>query len=181
MIHLTQQIHPFIFSLFFIIIFAQTGCDNISRKKIVLHLWEEKDTEKSSKKDFKPNLTAYLLKKSDTPTPSILFIPGGGYAHLAFKSSIECSALKWIESLNIPYFVLRYRCGEHGLHPAPIDDAKRAMRIIRSHIDEWHLDPKKIGVLGVSAGGHLSSTLGNNHDSGHAGSPDVFERASCKP
>src|SRR6185369_16537006 len=66
-------------------------------------------------------------------------------------------------------------------HPAPLQDAQRAIRYVRSHAGQWKLDPARIGIMGFSAGGHLASTTGTHFDAGDAKSDDSVERVSCRP
>ncbi|HME91281.1 MAG TPA: alpha/beta hydrolase, partial [Myxococcaceae bacterium] len=66
-------------------------------------------------------------------------------------------------------------------HSAPLQDAQRALRTVRSRAREWDLDPKRIGIWGFSAGGHLASTAATHFDDGKAGATDPIERVSCRP
>jgi acetyl esterase/lipase len=77
--------------------------------------------------------------------------------------------------------VLKYRLGPRYRHPAPLSDAQRAIRLVRAHAAEWKLDPKRIGILGFSAGGHLASTAGTHFDPGRKDADDAIERWSCRP
>jgi len=78
--------------------------------------------------------------------------------------------------------VLKYRLGIDGYHhPAMLHDAARALRSCAPRAAEWQLDPKRIGIVGSSAGGHLASTLMTHFDAGNAGAMDVVERQSSRP
>src|SRR5207253_4536953 len=66
-------------------------------------------------------------------------------------------------------------------HPAPLQDAQRALRTVRARAKEWNVDPKRIGIWGFSAGGHLASSAGTHFDDGKADADDPIERASCRP
>jgi acetyl esterase/lipase len=120
-----------------------------------------------------------LHVKSDEPAPAVLVIPGGGYKHLstsAWKQAKHC------QSRGIAAFVLRYRLPVHGhRHPAPLHDAQRAMRLIRSNAEAWGIDPARIGVIGGSSGGHLASLLSNVNDPGDPDSDDPVAREGCRP
>jgi acetyl esterase/lipase len=84
--------------------------------------------------------------------------------------------------MGISAFVLKYRLGSSGYHhPAMLNDVSRAMRIVRSRADEWHIDTKRVGVIGSSAGGHLASTILTHYDAGNAQSTDTIERQSSRP
>lgn len=91
---------------------------------------------------------------------AVLICPGGSYHHLGLMGEGHTSA-KWFNSIGAVTFVLRYRVAQGGYsHPAQIEDAERAMRLIREHADEWGVDPRRVGAIGFSAGGHLVTMLG---------------------
>ena len=78
--------------------------------------------------------------------------------------------------------MLKYRLGPGGYrHPAMLQDAARAVRTVRAHAGEWKLDPKRIGIMGSSAGGHLASTLVTHFDAGKPDAADPIERQSSRP
>src|SRR5690606_23138006 len=74
----------------------------------------------------------------------------------------------------------RHRNKGYG-HPAPLQDAQRAIRTVRARAAEWKVDPERIGILGFSAGGHLASTAGTHFDAGKSDAADPIERVSCHP
>ena len=79
-------------------------------------------------------------------------------------------------------FVLEYRHHGRGYqHPAPLQDAQRAIQTVRARADEFKVDPKRIGILGFSAGGHLASTAGTHFDRGDASAADPIAKVSCRP
>ncbi|MGH9584243.1 MAG: alpha/beta hydrolase, partial [Bryobacteraceae bacterium] len=128
----------------------------------------------------KPALTIYPVAGSQKVPTGVLVCPGGGYVHLAMGHEGRQIAA-WLNSYGITAFVLRYRLGPKYHYPMELDDAKRAMRYARAHAAEFGIDPRRIGVWGFSAGGHLASTLGTHFDAGHAESPDSVERQSSRP
>jgi len=83
--------------------------------------------------------------------------------------------------LGITAFVLKYRLGPRYHHPAPLQDAARAIRTVRARATDWNIDPKRIGILGFSAGGHVTSTIGTHFDSGKPDASDPIERVSSRP
>lgn len=89
---------------------------------------------------------------------AVLVCPGGGYGALAMDHEGQQVA-EWFNSFGVSVFVLKYRLGPRYRHPAPLDDARRAMRMIRERAAKLGLDPRRLGVMGFSAGGHLASTL----------------------
>jgi acetyl esterase/lipase len=125
-----------------------------------------------------PTLTPFIPKEKANGA-SVIICPGGGYTHLADHEGRPVA--EWLNSIGITAFVLKYRLGPRYHHPAPLLDAARAVRTVRSHASEWKIDPKRIAVLGFSAGGHLASTIGTHFDSGQANAADVIDRVSSRP
>lgn len=110
-----------------------------------------------------PAFTGYILENSkeyckDRKRPAVLLCPGGGYQFTSDRES-EPVAMKFL-SAGISVFLLRYTCGGGAFFPHQLCEAAAAMRVIRSHGEEWNLDEKKIAVCGFSAGGHLAASLG---------------------
>ena len=110
---------------------------------------------------------------------SIVVCPGGGYGGLANHEGPKVG--EWLSSQGVTAFVLRYRLGPKYHHPVELGDAQRAIRLVRANASEWKLDPKKIGILGFSAGGHLASSAATHFDAGNASSDDPIDRVSCRP
>jgi acetyl esterase/lipase len=105
----------------------------------------------------KPRITIFEPETSTATGIGIIVLPGGGYSKLAMgREGMEVVA--WLNAQGITAFLLQYRHGPRYLHPAALEDAKRAMTIVRSRADTWHVDPKRIGMLGFSAGGHLAAS-----------------------
>ncbi len=127
-----------------------------------------------------PNLTAYLPEPSKRSGASMLILPGGGYAALAPHEG-EGYAL-WLRDQGIACYVLKYRLGSTGYrHPRMLEDAARALRMVRAFARRDGLDPQRIGIIGSSAGGHLASTLITHFDAGKPGAADPIERESSRP
>jgi len=103
-----------------------------------------------------PTIVPYLID-SGAPSPVVIVCPGGGYLALAPHEGKPIA--EWLNSLGISAFVLNYRHRPFR-HPIPFLDAQRAVRYVRYHANRFNIDPKKIGMLGFSAGGHLTSTAG---------------------
>jgi len=125
-----------------------------------------------------PKITIFLPKGRNTGT-GVLIFPGGSYAFLAMDHEGRQIA-DWLNHLGVAAFVVQYRVAPYH-HPIEIDDAKRAMRYVRSHAAEFNIAPERIGVWGFSAGGHLASTLGTHYDSGNPSATDPIERVSSRP
>jgi len=110
-----------------------------------------------------PTLTPYVTAKASGA--AMLLIPGGSYSGI-YEGQAEPFAL-WLNEQGITAFVLRYRLGSAGYrYPAQLQDAVEAMRQIRGNAEKWKIDAGRIGVMGFSAGGHLTSTLINRPEDG---------------
>jgi acetyl esterase/lipase len=132
------------------------------------------------KDDDKPTLTAFLPDPDKATGAAIVICPGGGYGGLAPHEGKGYA--EWLAENGIAGLVLKYRLGSKGYrHPAMLNDAARAVRLARSKADEWHIDPKRVGIMGSSAGGHLASTLLTHFDAGKVDDPDPVERFSSRP
>ncbi len=130
----------------------------------------------------KPTLTLYPAPGAG-PKPAVLVCPGGGYNILAYdlEGSEVC---EWLNSLGVSAALLKYRVPRRpGLdkHAAPLQDAQRALGLMRANAGKWSIDPKRIGVLGFSAGGHLSAALSTNHMRRTYDSVDAADQESCRP
>jgi acetyl esterase/lipase len=106
--------------------------------------------------------------------------PGGGYGALADDHEGRQVA-RWLNSLGVAAFVLKYRIAPRYHHPAPLRDAQHAIRTVRANAQDWHIDPQRVGIWGFSAGGHLASTAGTHFDDGKPDAEDPIERVSCRP
>lgn len=109
-----------------------------------------------------PGLYIFRPSRVANKGGAVLVIPGGGYGHLAYQIS-GFDIAKWLNTMGLTAFVLKYRLPQSTdvdtCYTAPLQDAQRALRYIRFHADEWEINKDKIGVMGVSAGGHLSACL----------------------
>lgn len=133
------------------------------------------------------NITVPDLEIFRSPHPNgcgIVIIPGGGYYYETMDKEGRDVA-RWFNSIGVTAFVLKYRLPNTDTHrfgtEIPLRDAQRALRLVRSHAEEWRVQSDHIGVVGFSAGGHLASTLGTHFDEGNAGAADTVDRASCRP
>lgn len=128
----------------------------------------------------RPSLTIYLPASERATGSAVVVCPGGGYGGLATGHEGKDIA-DWLLSQGVAAFVLKYRLGPRYHHPAPLQDAQRALRMVRSRAAEWGVDPHRIGIWGFSAGGHLASTAGTHFNEGKADAADAIERVSCRP
>lgn len=128
----------------------------------------------------RPSLTLWPAPADKATGAAIVVCPGGGYGHLAMgHEGVDIG--KWLNSLGISAYVLKYRLGPKYHHPAPLHDVQRALRTVRSNGKLWGADPARIGVMGFSAGGHLASTAATHFDAGQADASDAIDRVSCRP
>ncbi len=128
----------------------------------------------------KPSLTIWLPPADKANGSAIVICPGGGYGGLAVGHEGKDVAA-WLNSFGVAGFMLKYRHAPKYKHPSPLLDAQRAIRTVRSRAKEFALDPARIGILGFSAGGHLTSTAGTHFDEGNAEAKDPIDRVSCRP
>lgn len=127
-----------------------------------------------------PTLTIYLPAPERASGAAMVICPGGGYGGLAPHEGGDYA--RFLNESGIAGFVLKYRLGPSGYHhPAMLQDAARAVRTVRARAAEWHVDAKRVGIMGSSAGGHLASTLLTHFDAGQPDASDVIERQSSRP
>ncbi len=106
-----------------------------------------------------PTLTLYPAEKPNGA--AVLVCPGGGYNILAMSHE-GTEVCQWLNSIGITAGLLKYRVPRRenlAIHAAPLQDAQRAMGLMRSHAKDWSIDPQRIGILGFSAGGHLAAVM----------------------
>jgi acetyl esterase/lipase len=128
----------------------------------------------------KPTVTFFLPAKEKANGLAVVIFPGGGYGGLATDHEGHQIG-KWLNDRGIAGFMVKYRHAPKYKHPAPLQDAQRGVRLVRSRAESLGVDPGRIGAMGFSAGGHLVSTLGTHFDGGGSGASDPVERVSCRP
>jgi len=133
-----------------------------------------------------PTLTLYPAPKENNTGVSMIICPGGGYHNLGWDvEGGEIAA--WLNSVGISGILLKYRCPRRpgdvkGEPPAgPLKDAQRAVSLVRSRAQEFGLDPKKIGMVGFSAGGHLVGATATNFETRTYDAVDDVDAVSCRP
>ncbi len=133
---------------------------------------EDKDT---------PTAIVYLPAVSKGPTGAIVILPGGGYGTLAMDHEGHQIAA-WANQMGMAGIIVSYRHRGRGYaHPTPMLDAQRAIRLTRANASDWNIDPARVGVLGFSAGGHLTTTVLTHFDGGDASAEDPVAQQSCRP
>ena len=173
----TNSVQPFCWIIIASCFFAVPPCDAQSKP---IELWpdgvpgearfgledEKTNVTKHQGKDEQriqnvtiPTLTMYLASKDKNKGTTILVCPGGGYNMLAYTHE-GIDVCHWLNSIGINAGLLKYRVPRRIVrlkHEAPLQDVQRAITILRNNAEKWDLNPKQVGVLGFSAGGHLSA------------------------
>jgi len=130
-----------------------------------------------------PTLTVYHPPKDKDTGAVVLVCPGGGYSILALN--LEGSEVcQWLNSVGVTAVLLKYRVpARAGLekHTAALQDAQRALSVIRYRAKEWGVDAKRLGILGFSAGGHLAAAASTNYETRTYPEIDAADKESCRP
>jgi len=131
-----------------------------------------------------PTITVYSPKTHNNGAAVMVF-PGGGYNVLAIDLE-GTEACDWLNSKGLTCVLLKYRvpCKKTGPYRdcrTALEDAQRAMGLVRFHAAEWHIDPHRIGVLGFSAGGHMVAAISTHFDKRLYPSVDAADKVSCRP
>ena len=140
---------------------------------------EETSTDGSwIQKVSRPVIQIYLPAKVKATGASVVIFPGGGYAGLTFDFEGTQQASFFVDH-GIAAFVVKYRIPSVATmldkSMGPLQDAQQAMRFARQHAAEWNLDPRRMGAIGFSAGGHLASTLATHSDKAYIDNPDRID------
>ncbi|MFA5264962.1 MAG: alpha/beta hydrolase [Opitutaceae bacterium] len=131
-----------------------------------------------------PTITIYKPAKERDTGAAVLVCPGGGYKIVVCDME-GTEVCEWLNSMGVTGVLLKYRVpGREGRMKgdfAPLQDAQRAMGLVRQHASEWRIDPNRVGVLGFSAGGHLSALLSNHYETRAYTAIDAADQLSCRP
>jgi len=167
--------------LFVFAVLALFAFPGLTKAQTPIALWENGAPNAVGKEPLDiPTITPYLAPKETATGGAIVVLPGGGYSHLSdIKEGSDVA--KWLNTLGISAFVVKYRLGMKYHQPNQLLDAARAVRTVRSRAKEWGLDANRVGILGFSAGCHLASTLGTHFDAGKPDAKDEIEHASSRP
>jgi acetyl esterase/lipase len=135
----------------------------------------------------KPTITIYRPTKEEDTGAAMLICPGGGYHNLWWQLEGE-EVAAWLKSIGVTGILLKYRVPRRpddlkGEFPArrPLQDAQRAVSLVRSKAKEWGIDPKRIGIVGFSAGGHLAIATATSFDKRSYEPVDDIDKVSCRP
>lgn len=129
-----------------------------------------------------PTITLYKAKGQNTGAAIVVF-PGGGYQILSMDLE-GTEVCDWLNSIGVNCVLLKYRVPNSGPYPkspSALEDAQRAMGLVRLHAAEWGIDPNRVGVLGFSAGGHLVAAISNHSEHRLYEPIDAADRLSCRP
>jgi acetyl esterase/lipase len=129
-----------------------------------------------------PTLTLYTPKGYNSGVAVVVF-PGGGYNILAIDLE-GTEVCDWLTSIGANCVLLKYRVpgtGPYPKSPAALQDAQRALGLVRQHAGEWGIDPNRVGVLGFSAGGHLAAAISTHFDQRLYDPIDAADKLSCRP
>ncbi|HWA87766.1 MAG TPA: alpha/beta hydrolase [Opitutus sp.] len=132
-----------------------------------------------------PSITVFLPPKEKATGAGVVIFPGGGHSELVYKPE-GVDPAKFLNSIGVAAFVVKYRLAREPGSPYTIErdshaDARRAMRVVRSRASEWGLDPKRIGVMGFSAGGEMVSFIVYGPMDGDPQAADPIDRLTCRP
>ena len=134
----------------------------------------------------RPTLAVFRPAKEKDTGAAVVIAPGGGYHLLAYDLEGE-EVAAWLNSIGVTGIVLKYRVPRRPDQPkdkppaVALMDAQRAISLVRSKAEGWGIDPRKIGLLGFSAGGHLTAWAATNSDRREYDPVDAADRASCRP
>ncbi|MFY7839675.1 MAG: alpha/beta hydrolase, partial [Lacibacter sp.] len=167
-----MRITKTIYTILFVVLAASTQAQefmplwpagkmpNYNGKKVTDSLFNERIWRVAT-----PGMYSFLVPKSENKGTAVLIVPGGGYERLSYIYN-GFNFAKWYNSIGVNVFILIHRLPHQqdliSKQIGPVQDAQRAMRIIRANAAQWNIKADKIGVMGVSAGGHVASTLGTH-------------------
>lgn len=182
-------------------------CGQAAEPSRVVNLWpatapgekgdigEEKDTTKSTDNLIagkrvtrignvsKPTLSIFRPATEKDTGAAVLVIPGGGYHILAWDLE-GTEVCDWLNSIGVTAALLKYRVpkrADRERHEPPLQDAQRALGLLRHHAKEWQIDPQRIGAIGFSAGGHLAAALASSVEQRTYPPVDAADKTSCRP
>ncbi len=132
-----------------------------------------------------PSLTVFLAPAEKATGAAMIVAPGGGHQFLNYDQEGTYVA-QYLNSIGVSAFVLKYRLAREAgstykIEEHALADAQRAIRLIRSRAEEWHINTSRVGIMGFSAGGEVAALASTRFDAGHADASDPIERLSSRP
>ncbi len=173
-------------------------CPLAARAQEEIPLWakgapgfEDRRTEATVAKDYyvrnihNPTITAYLPPKDRATGAAVVICPGGGHRLLVYNGE-GAEPAKYLNSIGVAAFALKYRLGREEHSPYKIelharDDGLRAMRLVRSRAKEWGVDPGRVGIMGFSAGGEVAGMVAYGDSAAKTDAPDPIDHENARP
>lgn len=201
MIHVSRRFTPFLAALIFLASLAPVVATDTFGP---INLWpngaprEKGNIGEEGERPAKPNAKKKIIIWQNVSAPTIavhkpakeidtgaavVVCPGGGYNILALDLE-GTEVVEWLNSIGVTGVLLKYRVGRRAgreKHEAPLEDAQRAMGMVRQHAKQWGIDPNRIGIMGFSAGGHLSAAASNNFKKRAYRPVDHNDAVDCRP
>jgi acetyl esterase/lipase len=132
-----------------------------------------------------PSITVYLPPKEKATGAAVVICPGGGHRELVFNAE-GVEPARYLNSIGVAAFALKYRLGREKDSPYQVqvharEDGLRAMRLVRARASEWGIDPKRVGIMGFSAGGEVASMVAYSPGAGDPKATDPIDRLNSRP
>ena len=150
---------------------------------IRLPLWPEGSIAAGTESEgdpAQPTVDVHLPEPGKATGSAVVVLPGGGYGGISMDFE-AVHAARFLTDHGVAAFVVRYRHAPRFRHPLPMEDARRAVRLVRARAGEFKIDPNRIGLMGFSAGGHLASTVITHLDVGEPAATDPIAKVSARP
>jgi acetyl esterase/lipase len=134
----------------------------------------------------KPTISIFRPAPEKNTGAAVMIYPGGGYWDLYWQLEGE-EVAAWLNSIGVTGIILKYRVPRRADEPQgeparrPLQDAQRALRLVRARAAEWAIDPNRIGTVGFSAGGHLSIAMATSFEQVTYPARDAIDQQSCRP
>jgi acetyl esterase/lipase len=184
--------------LLLVLLSGITSVTTYCQQAVEIPLWpdgapgfESRRNEPTQSKDWwvknihNPTVTVYAPSKEKATGAAVIVCPGGGHRELVFDAEGR-EAAEFLNNIGVTAFVLKYRLAKeddsaYSLEKHVREDAYRAMRLVRSRANEWNLDPRRIGMMGFSAGGEVVALVAYGSGDGNTDAPDPVDRLNGKP
>ncbi|MFN7922151.1 MAG: alpha/beta hydrolase [Bryobacteraceae bacterium] len=161
------------------------GFEGIAIKEVVTERGSETTHNRAVSNIHDPSVLAYLPSADKATGAAVIVAPGGGHRYLAIDHE-GYDVMSWLNSIGVAGFILKYRLARTEGHDYKVEvhalqDAQRAVRLVRSRAREWGIDPARIGMMGFSAGGGVTGFAATRFEVGKPDASDPLERLSSRP